>query len=74
MGDVIRPRGVWPAPASQGSVMPLVVQRHLETARPPVLLIAKDATKGRSERAVPMSAFVLSAPGRLHAVSESSRE
>lgn len=31
----------------------------LETARPPSLLIAADATKGRSERIVPMSEFVL---------------
>lgn len=31
----------------------------LETAQPPVLLIAEDATKGRRERLVPMSAFVL---------------
>lgn len=31
----------------------------LDTARPPYLLIAVDATKGRSERAVPLSAFVL---------------
>ncbi len=34
--------------------------RVLDTARPPVLLIARDATKGRHERVVPMSAFVLS--------------
>jgi integrase/recombinase XerC len=31
----------------------------LESARPPVLLIAGDATKGRNERVVPMSDFVL---------------
>jgi integrase/recombinase XerC len=31
----------------------------LDRAWPPVLIIAKDATKGRSERVVPMSEFVL---------------
>lgn len=31
----------------------------LETARPPSLFIAADATKGRSERIIPMSEFVL---------------
>lgn len=31
----------------------------LDTAAPPVLLIASDATKGRHERIVPLSAFVL---------------
>lgn len=30
----------------------------LDTARPPYILVAADATKGRSERAVPMSDFV----------------
>jgi len=33
--------------------------RVLDTARPPVLLIARDATKGRHERVIPASAFVL---------------
>ena len=33
-------------------------ERVLDTATPPVLLIAADATKGRRERVVPMSAFV----------------
>jgi integrase/recombinase XerC len=33
-------------------------ERILDTARPPVLLVASDATKGRRERAVPMAAFV----------------
>jgi integrase/recombinase XerC len=31
----------------------------LDTAEPPVLLIARDATKGHRERVVPMSAFVV---------------
>lgn len=31
----------------------------MDTARPPVLLVAADATKGRSERVVPLSTFVL---------------
>jgi integrase len=31
----------------------------LETAGPPVLLVARDATKGRSERVVPLSAFAV---------------
>lgn len=31
----------------------------LDTAVPPVLLVARDATKGRAERAVPLSAFAL---------------
>jgi integrase len=31
----------------------------LETARPPVLIVASDATKGRSERAIPLSAFAV---------------
>ena len=34
-------------------------ERVLDTARPPVLLVAYDATKGRSERVVPLSSFVL---------------
>jgi integrase len=33
--------------------------RVLDTARPPMLLIARDATKGRHERMIPASAFVL---------------
>ena len=32
----------------------------LDTGRPPVLLVAADATKGRTERVVPLSGFVLS--------------
>lgn len=31
----------------------------LETASPPVLLVARDATKGRSERVIPLSAFAI---------------
>jgi integrase/recombinase XerC len=31
----------------------------LETAGPPVLLVARDATKGRSERVIPLSAFAV---------------
>jgi integrase/recombinase XerC len=31
----------------------------LETAAPPVLLVARDATKGRSERVIPLSAFAV---------------
>ncbi len=34
-------------------------ERVLDTAAPPVLLVAADATKGRRERVVPMSGFVL---------------
>src|SRR4249920_119676 len=34
-------------------------ERVLETASPPVILVASDATKGRRERVVAMSAFVL---------------
>ena len=34
-------------------------ERVLETAVPPVILVASDATKGRRERVVAMSAFVL---------------
>jgi integrase/recombinase XerC len=34
-------------------------ERVLDTARPPLLLVAADATKGRREHVVPMSAFVL---------------
>ena len=34
-------------------------QHVLETARPPVIVVVKDATKGRNERIVPMSAFVI---------------
>ncbi len=37
----------------------LMRENILETARPPVILIAAEATKGRTERAVPLSAFVL---------------
>jgi integrase/recombinase XerC len=33
--------------------------RVLDTARSPALIIARDATKGRHERVIPMSAFVL---------------
>jgi len=32
----------------------------LDTAQPPVLIVAADATKGHSERVIPLSAFVLS--------------
>jgi integrase/recombinase XerC len=35
----------------------------LDRASPPVLLIARDATKGRAERVVPMSSFVLAELG-----------
>ena len=34
-------------------------ERVLDTASPPVLLVASDATKGHRERVVPMSAYVL---------------
>jgi integrase/recombinase XerC len=34
-------------------------QHVLDTARPPALLIVSEATKGRGERIIPMSAFVL---------------
>jgi integrase/recombinase XerC len=34
-------------------------QLILDTARPPVLIVAADATKGRNERVVPLCAFVL---------------
>ena len=34
-------------------------ERVLDTATPPVILVAADATKGRRERVVPASAFVL---------------
>jgi integrase len=38
----------------------------LDTARPPVILIAGDATKGRTERAVPLSVFVLAEIAAAH--------
>src|SRR5258707_4492177 len=38
--------------------------RVLDTASPPVLLIARDATKGHRERGVPLSSFLV---GELHA-------
>jgi integrase len=37
----------------------LRVENILVTASPPVLIVAADATKGRTERVVPLSAFVL---------------
>ena len=40
----------------------LLQRKHVhETARPPVLLIARDATKGTRERVVPLCAFALEA-------------
>jgi integrase len=45
-------------------------QHVLDTARPPVLLVVHDATKGRSERIVPLSDFVLGEL-RLHGLPAS---